>query len=156
MKVKSLLAQAAKCVTQEDAEKLLNTLIRVFRSHKSLSRLCPYNQEFDMEGDNHPFVHFELNHQISSAYTTMIRPEIRDGVLTVKVCTNRMLDNLGMSSRKREAVEGMDDLIEAEGERTINDVCKRAAELAIANHCSLMEGTGVPSPQAKIAAKKAW
>ncbi len=124
---------------------------------KVTGRTC---QKFNLAAltrQNHkPFVSFELNREISDAYITMIRPEIRDGAFTVTVCTNRMLDNLGMSSKKWEAVDGMDDLIEANEEQTINDICKHAVELAIADHRILIEQVGVPQSAAKIAAKKAW
>ena len=75
MKVKSLLAQAAKCKTQANADKLLDTLQRVFGNTEPVCNLYMYNIEACME-DGKPFVSFELNHKISDHYITMIRPEI--------------------------------------------------------------------------------
>ena len=70
MKVKSLLAKAAKCKTQEDADKLLDTLERVFGNARPLTHLPQYNSEAYMEDDNKPFVRFELNQEISEHYIT--------------------------------------------------------------------------------------
>ena len=97
MKVKSFLAKAAKCKTQDDADKLLDTLERVFGNARPLAHLPRYNSEAYME-DNAPFVRFELNQEISEHYITMIRPEIRDGKLMVDVVTNRMLDGIDRKS----------------------------------------------------------
>lgn len=155
MKVKSLLAKAAKCKTQEDADKLLDTLERVFGNARPLAHLPRYNSEAYME-DDAPFVRFELNQEISEHYITMIRPEIRDGKLVVDVVTNRMLDGMGMSSQSWEAEDGMEDTIEADGDRTIADLAQHAKELAIANHAQLIERVGVAHSVALDAAEKSW
>lgn len=155
MKVKSLLAKAAKCKTQEDADKLLDTLERVFGNARPLAHLPQHNSEAYME-DGKPFVRFELNQEISEHYITMIRPEIRDGKLVVDVVTNRMLDGMGMSSQSWEAEDGMEDTIEADDDRTIADLAKRAKELAIANHAQLIERVGVAHSVALDAAEKSW
>lgn len=155
MKVKSLLAKAAKCKTQADVDKLLDTLERVFGNAKPLAHLPQYNSEAYMEDDT-PFVRFELNQEISEHYITMIRPEIRDGKLVVDVVTNRMLDGMGMSSQSWEAEEGMEDTIEADDDRTIADLAQRAKELAIANHAQLIERVGVAHSVALDAAEKSW
>lgn len=155
MKIKSLLAQAAKCQTQGDAQKLLDTLKRVFGNHKLLSHLGIYNDEAYMEEEN-PFVRFELNREISDEYVTMIRPEIRDGKLTVVVQMNRMNDKLGMQSQDWETIEGMEDDFETNENQTIDDLCKRVVNLAIANHRILIEAVGVPQAIAKVAAKASW
>lgn len=155
MKVKTLLAQAAECKTQEDADKLLDTLQRVFGSTKQLAHLPEYNSEAYMEGDK-PFVRFELNQEISEHYITMIRPEIRNGELVVVVETDHMLDGLGMSSKSWETEDGMEDVIEADDDRTVADLAKRAKELAIANHAQLIERVGVAHAVALKAAQKSW
>lgn len=155
MKIKSILAQAAKCKTQADAQSLLETLKRVFGNHKLLSHLGIYNEDFDMEGIK-PFVRFELNREISDEYVTMIRPEIRDGRLIVVVQMSRMNDKLGMHSKDYETIEGMDDEFEGTDNQTIDDLCKRVVDLAIANHRLLIEAVGVPQSVAKIAAKSSW
>lgn len=155
MKVKSLLAKAAKCKTQVDADKLLDTLERVFGNARPLAHLPRYNSEAYME-DNAPFVRFELNQEISEHYITMIRPEIRDGKLMVDVVTNRMLDGMGMSSQSWEAEDGMEGTIEADDDRTITDLAQRAKELAIANHAQLIERVGVAHSVALDAAEKSW
>ncbi len=156
MKVKSLLAKAAKCKTQEDADKLLDTLERVFGNARPLAHLPQYNSEAYMEDDNKPFVRFELNQEISEHYITMIRPEIRDGKLVIDVVTNRMLDGMGMSSQSWEAEEGMEDTIEADDDRTIAELAQRAKELAIANHAQLIERVGFAHAVALEAAEKSW
>mgnify|MGYP007095981364 CR=1 FL=1 len=155
MKVKSLLAKAAKCKTQEEADKLLDTLERVFGNARPLAHLPRYNSEAYME-DDAPFVRFELNQEISEHYITMIRPEIRNGKLVVDVVTNRMLDGMGMSSQSWEAEDGMEDTIEADDDRTIADLAQRAKELAIANHAQLIERVGVAHSVALDAAEKSW
>ncbi len=155
MKVRSLLAKAAKCKTQDDADNLLDMLRRVFGNARPLAHLPEYNGEAYMEGEQ-PLVRFELNQEISEHYITMIRPEIRNGQFVVDVVTNRMLDGLGMSSQSWEAEEGMDDTIEAEDNRTIADLAKQAKELAIANHAQLIERVGVAHSIALKAVKKSW
>lgn len=156
MKVKSLLAKAAKCKTQADADKLLETLKRVFGNAKPVCHLGWYNPEAYMEGDK-PFVGFELNQEISEHYITMIRPEIRNGEFVVVVTTNHMLDGLGMSSQSWEAVEGMEeDVIEGDADRPVADMAQRAKEIAIANHAQLIERVGVSHAVALDAAEKSW
>jgi hypothetical protein len=155
MKIKSILAQAAKCNTQEDAQNLLETMKRVFGNHKLLSHLGIYNEEYYMEGDK-PFVRFELNREISDEYVTMIRPEIRDGKLIVVVQMNRMKDKLGMWSKDFETIDGMDDDFEQDGDQTIHNLCNRVADQAIAYHRLLIESVGVPEAVAKKTAKASW
>ena len=155
MKVKSLLAKAAKCKTQEDAADLLETLERVFGGARPLAGLDQYNSEAYME-DGQPYVRFELNHKISDHYITMIRPEIRFGKLVIVVVTNCMLDGKGMSSQSWEAIDGMDEAIEATDDQTTDALVKRARELAIANHAELIQRVGVPRLVAEKAAKQSW
>lgn len=155
MKVSTLLAKAAKCKTQDDADQLLDTLRDAFSKPRSLAHLGWYNTEAYME-EGKPFVRFELNKEISEHYVTMIRPEIRDAKLVVVVVTNHMLDGLGMSSQSWDAVDGMDDLIEPTADRTIADLANRAKELAIANHAQLIERVGVSHAIALKAANKSW
>jgi hypothetical protein len=116
MEVKSLLAKAAECKTEADAEKLLEALMEAFSDEPSVSHLPQFNSESYME-DGKPFVRFELNKEISEHYITMIRPEIRDGKLVVDVVTNHMLDGMGLASCSWEAEEGMEDAIEADDDR---------------------------------------
>lgn len=155
MKVKSLLAKAAKCETQRDADLLLEMLERVFGNARPLSHLPQYNREAYME-DGKPFVRFELNKEISDHYITMIRPEIRNGTLAIDVVTNRMLDGLGMMSQSWEPEDGMEDTIETRNDETVADLAQRAKELAIANHATLIERVGVTRAVAKDAAEKSW
>lgn len=155
MKIKSILAQAAKCTTQEDAQNLLETMKRVFGNHKLLSHLGIYNDEYYIE-DEKPFVRFELNREISDEYVTMIRPEIRGGKFIVVVQMIRMNDKLGMWSRDFEVVHGMDDDFEQDGEQTIDKVCKRVVAQAIGYHQLLIESVGVPESLAKKTAKSSW
>lgn len=156
MKVKSLLAKAKNCKTQADADKLLDTLQRVFGNAKPVCHLGSYNSEAYME-DGKPFVRFELNQEISEHYVTMIRPEIRNGEFVVVVTTNHMLDGLGMSSQSWEAIEGMEeDVIEGDANRPVADMAQRAKEIAIANHAQLIERVGVSRSIALDAAEKSW
>ena len=155
MKVKSLLAQAAKCVTEQNADNLLETLKRVFSNARPLSRLTMANEEGYMEGDK-AFVRFELNREISDHYVTMIRPEIRDDTLVVVVVTNRMLDGHGMQSKSWEVFEEMEEVIEGRPDQTVAELARLAANCAIADHRKLIERVGVPPAVAKLAAKKSW
>lgn len=156
MKVKTLLAQASKCVSEADAQKLLETLEHVFGNAGPVAHLPQNNSEAYMEEANEPNVSFELNRVISEHYITMIRPEIRHGKMVVVVVTNRMLDGLGMSSKSWETEKDMDEIIEPDGDRTMTDVAKQAMQLAIANHAQLIERVGVPQALALKAAKKSW
>lgn len=155
MKVKSILAKAAKCNTQDDADTLLETLRNAFGNARPVAHLPQQNHEAYLENDE-PFVHFELNQEISNHYITMIRPEIRNGKLVVDVVTNNMLDGLGTSSQSWEPVDGMDDTLEGAESQTIADLARRAKELAIANHAQLLERVGVAQAEALKMAKKTW
>lgn len=155
MKVETLLAKAAKCKTEADANNLLEVLRNVFGNARPLAHLPQYNSEAYMGGGT-PFVRFELNQVISEHYITMIRPEIRFGKLMVDVVTNHMLDGLGMSSQSWEVQDEMEDTIEADDHRTIAGLAQQAKELAIANHALLIERVGVPSSLARDTARKCW
>lgn len=156
MKVKSLLSKAAKCTTQADADKLLETILRVFGRAKQVSHLFLCNTDASMEDDK-AFVHFELNQKISEHFITMIRPEIRDGKFVVVVLTNHMLDGRGMSSQSWEIVEDMEDVIESSNdEDRVATLVQRAKEQAIANHARLIERVGVSRPLALEVAGKSW
>lgn len=156
MKVKTLLAMAAKCTTEKDAQTLLSKLSEAFEVTRALGHLGVMNQDFMME-DSGPYVKFELNHVISEHYITCIAPEVRDGKLSIVVTTNHMLDGLGLSSQSWSVVEGLEeDVIEAKDDQSISDLAKVAKMLALANHAELISRVGVLSQQAKIAAKKSW
>ncbi len=155
MKVKSLLAKAAKCKTDADADKLLQTLRSVFGDAKSLAHLSQCNSEACME-ESKPFVHFELNQKISEQYITMIRPEIRDGKLVIDVVTSHMLDGLGFESKSWEPVEGCDDTIEATDTQTVAELIHAAKRQAISNHAQLIETVGVSKVLASATAEKCW
>lgn len=155
MDVKSLLALAAECKTDEDAHNLLTTLTDAFGAAPAVSHLPQFNSEAYME-DEGPFVRVELNKLISEHYITMIRPEIRDGKLMVDVVTNHMLDGLGFSSQSWEPEEDMDDTLEPGEDQTMADLAERAKMLAIANHAELIERVGVAHAVALDAAEKSW
>lgn len=156
MKVKTILAMAAKCTTEEDARALQSKLSEAFESTRALGHLGAMNPESMME-DSGPYVKFELNQVISDHYITCIAPEIRDDKLTIVVVTNHMLDGLGLSSQEWSVVEGLDeDVIEATDDETISVLATKAKTLALANHAELISRVGVPTNQAKIAAKKSW
>ncbi len=155
MKVKTLLAQAAKCASEQDANNLLETLKRVFGNARPLSHLPTANEEGYLE-EGKPFVRFELNREISDHYITMIRPEIRDEKLVVVVVTNFMPDGHGMQSESWEVVDGMEEVIEALPDQTVAELARMAVVCAIADHRELIERVGVPRAVAKLAAKKSW
>lgn len=155
MKVKTLLAKAARCETTEDAVALSDSMQEAFEKTRALSHLPQANVEAYVEGDE-PFVRFELNREISEHYITMIRPEIRSGEMVVVVATNHMLDGLGMQSQNWEVVDGMEVVIEAQPEQTVSELAKLAADCAIADHRELIERLGVPTDVAKKAAQKSW
>jgi hypothetical protein len=156
MNVSTLLAQAAQCKTEEDAEQLLKALQAAFGGSGPIAHLYPANEEAYMEGEA-PFVRFELNRIISEHYITMIRPEIRAGQLAVVVVTNHMKDGLGMGSQHWEVANGLDEeVIEATPEQTIEELATRAKELALADHRLLIEQVGVPQSAAAEAAQQSW
>lgn len=160
MKATSLLAKAAKCKTEADAQALLDSMQKAFCAPKALRHLGVYNPEAYME-DGKPFVRFELNHKISDSYITMIRPEIRDGALTVEVVTNHMHDGLGMDSKSWSEVEGLEDHLprrddDIENGLTIANLVTQAKEAAIACHAELIERAGVPRKLALATAAKVW
>jgi hypothetical protein len=155
MKVKTLLAKAARCKTETDAEALNTVMRQEFENTRALSHLWQANDEAYMEEDK-PFVRFELNRQISEHYITMIRPEIRNGEMVVVVVTNHMRDGLGMQSQNWEVVDDMEVVIEAQPEQTVAALARLAADCAIADHRELIERLGVPKQVAKQAALKSW
>ena len=156
MKIKTLLAQAAKCKTQEDADHLLVSLEKAFGEHKLFALLTHNNGDANMEGDK-PFVSFEMNREISGYYITMIKPEIRDEKLVVVVVTNYMDDGNGISSQSWEVADGLrEEVIEAEPEQTVAQIAKLAVEFAISDHQEIIERVGVSSKDAARVAKKSW
>jgi hypothetical protein len=154
MKVKELLEQASRCKTDTDVEQLLDRLQQTFAKSRWLRHLSVINREACIE--NHPFVRFEFNREISEDYVMMIQPQIRDGECSVTIQTNRILDRLGLSSQHWEVIDGMDELIECDPERTVSDVAVRAAELAMMQHSLLIESVGVPETIARKTAKVCW
>ena len=134
--------------------KVLTHQMQAFSKNRALSHLYTHNKEAYMEDS--AFVGFEFNREISDCYVTMIRPEIRDGQVSVSVILNQMLDGLGMMSQNWKAVDGMDDLIECDPDQTISDVAQKVVELAILHHCSLIEKVGVSQVIAEETAKKCW
>jgi len=155
MKIKTLISRARNCKTENDAGALLETLIRVFGNAKPLSALHVANEEAYMEGED-PFVRFELNHVISDDYITMIRPEVRNGEVSVYIETSRMLDGKGMCSQRWEQVEGSEELIECRPDQTVLEVAEIASSLAVANHRLLIESVGVSKEIAESAARASW
>lgn len=154
MKIKTLITRSNRCKTDEDAQKLLDMLKQAFSKSRDLSHLYTFNEEAYIEDS--AFVRFEFNREISDDYVTMIRPQIRDGEVSVCVVTNHMLDGLGMMSQSWESIEGLDDLLECEPDRTVSDIAQRAAELTISQHRMLIESVGVPHVIAEETAKKCW
>lgn len=61
-----------------------------------------------------------------------------------------------MMSQSWESIEGLDDLLECEPDRTVSDIAQRAAELTISQHRMLIESVGVPHVIAEETAKKCW
>lgn len=154
MKIKTLLRLAKRCKTDADAQKLLAKLQQAFGKSRVLRHLSVNNEEAIIE--DQAFVRFEFNREISDDYVVMIQPQIRDGECSVIIQTNRMLDRLGMSSQHWEVIEGMEDQIECDPERSVSDVAQRAAELGILHHKMLIESVGVPETIARKTAEKCW
>lgn len=160
MKAKTLLAQAEKCTSQADANKLLQALKDAFCQSRALWHLGVCNEEAYMEGDK-PFVRFEMNHKINDTYITMIRPEIRAGKLEVVVATNRMLDGLGMQSQSSEVVDGLEDVLprradDVENGMTLTQLANLAKDAAINNHAELILSVTNLRTLALKVAKKSW
>lgn len=155
MKISVLLKQAGACETQAQAQNLLGAMRDAFVACPSMESLHEANEDASMEGTA-PFVRFELNRVISGDYVTMIRPEIRDGQVTVVVETNRMLDSLGMHSQKWEPVDGMEELIEATPSQTVKMLANQAKALALGHHKTLLEAVGVPSGISVGVARRSW
>ncbi len=154
MKIRELLKKASRCKTDADAEQLLDKLQLAFGKSRWLTHLPISNREACIEGQ--AFVQFEFNREISEDYVVVIQPQIRDGECSVTIQTNRMLDRLGLSGQHWEVMDGMDELIECDPERTVSDVAVRAAELAIMLHSRLIESVGVPETIARKASKACW
>lgn len=155
MKIKTLLAQAQACRTDEDAGRLCAVLQDAVHNNKLLRALISGNRDYGMEGDN-PFVQFEMSHVISDHYVTTIRPEIRDNALTVVVSTNRMLDGRGMCSQNWELHNDMIAVIETTPDQTVAQVAKLAGEKAAEFHAQLISEVGVPLNFAREVAKVCW
>lgn len=156
MKVKTLLAQAARCATEEEAQALLDVLKEHFEATSALKHLDSRNDQVWMEDEYRPFINFELNRVISSSYIIGIRPEIRDAKLVVVVAMNRMLDKLGMESQSWEIVDDMEEVIDGEPDDTVASLARKAKDLALEFHAKLLEELGVPEKVALQAAKKSW
>lgn len=156
MKIKTLLAIAKSCKTDEDTENLLQTLMGAFSKAKLLSHLSTHNEQSYLENGT-PFVSFEFNHEINGNYVTMIRPEIRDSKLVIVVVTNHMKDGMGIYSKSWEVASGTDEeVIETEPNDTVAMLAQRASTLAIRNHSELITCVGVSTEIANIAAQKSW
>lgn len=160
MQVSTLLKQAGKCKSDEAASKLLNRLTEAFQVKKSrIAHLDTANEESVVEDDG-AFVRVEFNRVISNDYITMIRPEIRDGKMSVVVITNRMTDGMGMQSQDWEvaSVEGeeLEDEVEVDEDDDVLHIAEQAAELAIQHHRELIEQVGVPHKIAAKTAQECW
>lgn len=155
MHVKLFLEQAANCKTQEDADILLGKLQQHFCRTSALAHLPQYNVEAYMCGDS-PFLRVELKSTISGYYVTEIRPDIREGKFFVDIETLHMPDGRGVSCQSWCRVEGLKDTLAAEDTDYLDEVAQNAAELAVANHVSLLERVGVPYGDARDIAMKAW
>lgn len=155
MKIETLLSLAAVCKTKQDAVSIGLALEGVFNQTQALKHLPTANNEAHMEGES-VFVGVELNREISNHYITMIRPEIREGTLSVIVCTQHMRDGLGLASTSWEALPDMEELLKPLQGETIAGMATRAKLIAIAHHAELIRRVGVPEEQAKIAARKSW
>lgn len=155
MKVKTLLAKAAKCKSQDDVKALKDTLSDALWKTRALAGLAQYDEEVCLENGS-PSVRFDLIQEISEYYATTIRPEIHHGKLSITVVTDHLSDGKGVFSQQWSTVEGMDDIIEAEEDRTLVSLARQAKELAIANHAELIRQMGVSPAMALAAAKNAW
>jgi hypothetical protein len=155
MKIKTLLAQAAKCNSEDEAEKLLQALTDAFAATRALRHLPQFNSESSLESDG-PMVQVEFNRLISEHYVTMIRPEIRAGKLAIVIQTNNMLDGNGLDSRDYKVVDDMEEVFDADEDRTVADLATRAKEQAIMHHEQLIERVGVPHAAAVRVAASTW
>lgn len=155
MKVKTILKQAAKCKSLDDADDLLVKLVTVVTETAALRGILQFNHDLSMEGDK-PFVSFELNKEISEHHVLMVRPQIRNGALTIEVAMNRMLDGHGLQSQSAERMDDLDELIEAHADATIADIANHAKRLAIYCHAKLIERAGIAALEAHAIAKKSW
>lgn len=159
MKIKSLLALAANCTTDTDAEALLDTIREVVGKTRALGHLLEANPDFSMEGlpnDGSPFVRYELNHVLSDQFIIMIQPEIRDGKMGITVLTNHMRDGMGMQSQDWEIFKELEEHIEADSEMTVAQLAQAAKDEAIRQHAVLLESVGVATKAALRAAKASW
>ena len=155
MKVKTLLALAATCVTEDDAQNLLYALKDAFSKTSALGHLPAANLDASMEGDT-PFVRYELNNVLSDQFILMIQPEIRDEKLCVAVCLNHMKDGLGMQSQDWELFLDLETCLDAEPDETIAALAKRVKEVALDHHAELLTSVGLKRAPAKRAAAQSW
>lgn len=157
MKIKTLLTRAKKCKSDADASLLLESIENHFNG-TVLGGLRIANSESYME-DGNAFVQFEMNHVISDDYITMIKPVVRDKKFSLYIVTNRMLDGMGMHSRKWETVDGSEldwSYDDNDDIQSIEDLAEFAKKNALCNHRNLIESVGVNSEAAMVAAEYSW
>lgn len=156
MKIRTLLAQAKRCKTEDEAQALLLALQTVFARSRATKGLFQANAEAYLE-EGRPSVRFELNQVLSGFYITCICPEIRDGALTVTIALQYMADGYGMASQNWDIADGTEEeVLVAEEDQTITELVKLAVDAALVVHQELIERLGVPPKAALTAAKKTW
>jgi len=157
MKANKLLALAALCTTEAQAQDAQTTLRDALCATRALRSLTVLNEEGWIEAPNLPFLRFELVSLLSDNYALSLAPEIRGGKLSIAVRLDRFIDGRGLGSRQYEATLGDDDdHIEAEADQTVAELANLAKAKALELHARLIESVGVPSKAALNAAKRAW
>ena len=156
MRISTLLNAAKKARTDVEIAELLENFKAAFLGTRALGHLPTANDEAYLEKKGCPHLQFELNRVISNEYITMIRPEIRDGIMTVGVTTHRMLDKLGMASQKWEELEDFDNLLHGNSTKTVKSLAQVAKLFAIDHHGRLIRTVGVSDLLADKTAKKSW
>jgi|SRR5690606_34041790 len=156
MKVKTILAKAAKCSSDRDAHEFLSFFRELFTQSKPINEWETQNDDYMLE-DSGLFTNFELVRILSDYYAINITPEIRDGTLSIFVRLDNFLDGWGSASQSWEAVEGLPvTLVLAEPDQTIAQVVKTVVHSAQENHSQLLQRLGVPATEAARIVKKIW
>lgn len=155
MKIKTLLAKAARCTDSETAGDLCQQLMTEFESMKRFAGLKSANPDWAIEPAG-PFFRFELNWAISGHYILMVRPEVRDGKFGVAVEMQHMLDGKGLHSLRWEAYGDGEAYLEAQEQETLHLLAKRVQAAALGQYAALLESVGLPKEMALKTASAAW
>lgn len=155
-RVSQLLALASKAKEDDQLSEVMDALRDGFDSSKHLGHLQWQNPEAYLEAPQKPHISFELVKAFSGRYVVAIKPEIRNGGMTVTVEVSECGDGLGLATQYSKRLEDYTDFIEAIDSDKLDALAQKAKVLALALHQQLVEEVGIEPAAAARIVKKAW